>query len=126
MNIAADTSAMIAYFKGEASSKNIEILRRAIDQELLFLPPIVAAEILSFPRITPKVEQAIRRIPYLEITPGFCVRVGLSRSVILKKGFKARIADAMIAQCCIDNNVPLITLDKDFRHFKKYCDLQLV
>jgi len=30
------------------------------------------------------------------------------------------LADTLIAQICIDHDVPLITRDKDFRHFAKH------
>jgi predicted nucleic acid-binding protein len=35
----------------------------------------------------------------------------------LAKGLKARLADTLIAQSCLDHGVPLITHDTDFRHF---------
>jgi hypothetical protein len=45
--------------------------------------------------------------------------------MLLLKGLKARLADALIAQCCIDADVPLIARDSDFRHFKRWCGLKL-
>jgi predicted nucleic acid-binding protein len=39
---------------------------------------------------------------------------------VLATGFKARLADALIAQACIDHDVALITRDKDFRHFVRH------
>jgi predicted nucleic acid-binding protein len=33
--------------------------------------------------------------------------------------------DALIAQCCIDADVPLIARDKDYRHFESWCGLKL-
>jgi predicted nucleic acid-binding protein len=44
---------------------------------------------------------------------------------LITKGFKARLADALIAQACIDSDVALITRDRDFRHFAKHCGLKL-
>jgi predicted nucleic acid-binding protein len=35
------------------------------------------------------------------------------------------LGDALIAQSCIDHDVPLITRDTDFRHFAKHCGLKL-
>jgi predicted nucleic acid-binding protein len=43
----------------------------------------------------------------------------------MRKGLKAAVADALIAQSCIDNDVALITRDPDFRHFAKHCGLKL-
>ena len=35
------------------------------------------------------------------------------------------MADALIAQCCIDANVTLIARDRDYRHFERWCGLKL-
>lgn len=32
-------------------------------------------------------------------------------------GHKAKLADTLIAQACLDHRVPLVTRDLDFRHF---------
>jgi predicted nucleic acid-binding protein len=45
------------------------------------------------------------------------MRAAHSRRVLQENGLKARIADTLIAQSCIDHDVPLITRDRDFRHF---------
>jgi predicted nucleic acid-binding protein len=39
---------------------------------------------------------------------------------------KAKLADTLIAQLCIDHEVPLITRDRDFSHFQKFCGLKLL
>jgi predicted nucleic acid-binding protein len=44
---------------------------------------------------------------------------------LLARRLRARLADTLIAQSCIDNDVALITRDADFRHFAKYCGLRL-
>jgi predicted nucleic acid-binding protein len=63
--------------------------------------------------------------PRLPITPGYWERVGHNRRLILSKGLRARLADTLIAQCCIDTDVSLITFDGDFRHFERWCGLKL-
>jgi PIN domain len=59
-------------------------------------------------------------LPTLELDAGFWERAGLLRGGVLATGFKARLADAVIAQACIDHDVALITRDKDFRHFARH------
>ena len=39
---------------------------------------------------------------------------------------KARLGDALIAQSCIDQSIPLITRDRDFRAFAVAANLNLV
>jgi len=56
---------------------------------------------------------------------GFWERAGESRRLILLKGLKAKLADTLVAQCCIDADVPLIARDGDFRHFAQWCGLKL-
>jgi predicted nucleic acid-binding protein len=43
----------------------------------------------------------------------------------MRKGIRAKTADALIAQSCIDHDVALITRDRDFRHFVRHCGLKL-
>jgi hypothetical protein len=59
---------------------------------------------------------SLLQLPLLEVQPGYWQRVGTLRAKVLARGFKSRVADALIAQCCIDHGVKLITRDRDFRH----------
>ncbi len=61
----------------------------------------------------------------LETAPGFWERAGETRRIVLSKGFKARVAGALIAQLGLDHNIPLIARDTDFRHFVNLCGLRL-
>ena len=53
-------------------------------------------------------------------------RVGALRADVIARGRKARLTDALIAQSCLDHEVPLITRDADFRNFSRVRDLQLL
>ena len=53
-------------------------------------------------------------------------RVGALRADVIAQGRKARLADALIAQSCLDHSVPLITRDADFRNFARDRELELV
>jgi predicted nucleic acid-binding protein len=64
-------------------------------------------------------------LPLLELSEGFWERAAASRAIILKRKLRARLADTLIAQACIDNDVALITRDHDFRHFATHCGLRL-
>lgn len=63
--------------------------------------------------------------PMLEIRTGFWERAGETRRLLFSKDLKAKLADTLIAQCCIDAGVSLIARDGDFRHFAKWCGLKL-
>lgn len=70
--------------------------------------------------------EALPEIPLVEIKAGYWQRAGTLRAKVLAKRRKARLGDALIAQCCIDQNVPLLTRDRDFRAFVDAAELGLV
>lgn len=123
--IAADTSAMVAYLSGTDQGADLDLLAAAMDGGELALPPIVVTELLSSKSSGASLETDLARIVLLEITPGYWIRAGQTRRLLFGKGLKAKVADALIAQSCIDHDVILITRDRDFRHFAKHCGLKL-
>jgi predicted nucleic acid-binding protein len=68
---------------------------------------------------------AICQFPLLAITEGFWERAGKLRSGILRKGRRARLGDALIAQLAIDHQIPLVTRDSDFKYFQQVSKLEL-
>jgi predicted nucleic acid-binding protein len=123
--IAVDTSAMVAYLSGTAASPDLELIQGALSVGDLTLPPVVLTELLSSRSSDDHLRNDLTEIPLLPITDGYWARAGQARRLLRSKGLKARTADALIAQVCIDNDVALITRDKDFRHFAKHCGLKL-
>jgi predicted nucleic acid-binding protein len=122
--IAVDTSSLVAYLEGELADDTVAI-DAAIKAGSLRIPGPVLTELLSYPKVGAQVGKFIEDIPLLEMAPGFWERAGETRRKILSKGFKARVADALIAQLCLDHNIPLIARDTDFRHFVNLCGLRL-
>ena len=51
---------------------------------------------------------------------------GELRAKVLAKRRKARLGDARIAQCCIDDGTTLVAQDRDFRAFAATAGLDLV
>jgi predicted nucleic acid-binding protein len=101
------------------------LLDASIAGNELFLPPAVVAEVMANPRLPPQHSALIRLLPLLEISEGFWIRAALSRAKILARKLRARLADRLIAQSCIDHGVALISRNGDFRHFAKHCCLKL-
>jgi predicted nucleic acid-binding protein len=122
--IAADTSTLIAYFKGE-SGRDIEQIAAAMPAGELALPPAVVTELLSDPKAGLSLEADIADLPMLDIGAGYWLRAARARRTLHSRGLKAKIADTLIAQSCIDHGVALITRDGDFRNFAKHCGLKL-
>jgi hypothetical protein len=122
--IAADTSSLSAFLKGE-KGKDIDRLAAAFASGELVVPPVVLTEILSDPEAGKSIDAHMPNLLTLEIVDGYWVRAGHTRRLLKKHNYKAKVADALIAQACIDNGVALITRDTDFRHFAKHCGLKL-
>lgn len=122
--IAADTSVLIDYFKGNANPQTNKV-DEALIYHALVLPPVVLSELLSDPHLPDKLIEYLIELPMLDLQRGYWQRAGQMRAMLVKKKLKARLADTLIAQACIDHDVPLITSDSDFNHFNKYCGLKL-
>jgi hypothetical protein len=56
----------------------------------------------------------------------FWQRAAALRAKVLAKSRRARLADSLIAQNCVDACVSLITRDRDFRAFAQAAGLQLL
>lgn len=122
--IAADTSSIIGYLRGEPDER-IARLAGAIASQTLWLPPPVVAELRAGAGNHAQLDRLLNDAPMLSLADGFWDRAGRARRTLLAKRLKARMVDALIAQCCIDADVPLLTLDSDFRHFADHCGLRL-
>ena len=114
--IALDTSSLVHYLGG-STGKDVEAVDLALAQSQACLPPVVLSEMLSDPELPRPLEEALLRIPTLDLQPGYWERAGRLRAQIIVAGHKAKLADTLIAQSCLDHEVPLITRDRDFRHF---------
>lgn len=122
--IAADTSSFIAYLQGELS-EDATAVADAIRDSTLTLPPVVATELLADESADARLQRVLHRIAFLGLTNDYWLRAGRTRGLLIRKGFKARLGDALVAQACIDHDIPLIARDRDFRHFVKHCGLKL-
>ena len=123
--IAADTSSWIAFLAGN-SGEDVKLLDRALEDRHVVMVPVVLTELLSDANLPSGVVEIISEVPLIEIAPGYWQRAGALRARVLAKRRKARLGDALIAQTCIDQGVPLITRDRDFRAFAEAAHLDLV
>jgi len=123
--IAADTSSLVAFLEG-SDGDDVDLIQSALDHHQLVLPPVVLTELLSDPGLPLQVRTLLTALPQLQLEPGYWERAGLLRARALKQRRKARTADSLIAQSCIDQATPLITRDRDFRNFAKGTGLALL
>ena|ERR1700733_15342489 len=114
--IAVDTSTWIAFLEGDVG-EDAELLDKALKDRQVLMVPVVLTEILSDPKLPSTVSKTLLELPLIEVRPGYWERAGELRSRVLAKRRKARLGDALIAQSCIDHEIPLLTRDRDFRAF---------
>jgi len=114
--IAADSSTWVALLDDEVAP-DTDLLRRALVEEQVRMVPAVLTELLSRPALRNDLATELAAVVLLEATPGYWQRAGLLRAKLLALGRKAALGDALIAQSCLDHNLPLLTRDRDFHAF---------
>ncbi len=122
--ISIDTSSFIAYLSG-AAGPDVEATGLALEHGQAVMPPVVLSELLSDPRLPRTVRDLFVRLPMLEVLDGYWERAGLLRAKARTNGRRARLADTLIAQSCLDHDVELVTRDVDFRYFAQAVGLKL-
>jgi predicted nucleic acid-binding protein len=123
--IAADTSTWIAFLQGSVGEDSKRLDKALADRQVL-MAPVVLTELLSDPALPSDVAQTLAEIPMLELDSGYWQRAGLLRAKVLSRGRKARLGDALIAQSCIDQELTLLTRDRDFRAFAETAGLEIL
>ena len=122
--IAADASSIVAYLKGERG-RDVDRVEEATASGDLILPPVVVTELYSDPASAEWADYELAKFQLLPLENDYWRRAGQTRQILVRHGLKAKVADTLIAQACIDHDVALITRDRDFRHFAKHCGLKL-
>ncbi len=126
MNVlVVDTSAWVSYLAG-GERESIDL---ALKEARVWLPPLVASELLSA-KLSLAQREALREM-LAELPLCVCpfehwVRVGELRARCLAKGFKVSTPDAHIAQCTLDLDGYLLSEDKVFEKISKFISLRLV
>lgn len=115
--IAIDTSAFARYLDGIEDQSTFAV-GAALHMKSAAFPPIVVTELLSNPAMLAETRVEVIALRRLQTIDGYWQRAGDLRARLRAAGLKARLADCLIAQSCIDNDAPLITYDRDFRHFE--------
>lgn len=114
--VCPDTNCLIAWFAGEQTA-DMEFLDKLLERKVIAMAPVVIAELLSDPALPSEAERLIRSLPELAAGPGYWPRAGKLRAKLAGDGLKARLADTLIAQSCLDYDVPLLTRDRGFKRF---------
>ena len=123
--IVADSSVLIPWAEGHVTVKT-DLLDYHIGQNTLRVVPVSITELLSAPNLRPEIRLVADTLDLLDLRDGYWARAGLLRGRCLAAGRRARLADALIAQACLDADLPLLTSDADFDVFASVGGLKLV
>ncbi|MDE3036998.1 MAG: PIN domain-containing protein [Pseudomonadota bacterium] len=119
-----DTSVAADFLQGVASP-HVQLLQDKMTSDQVCMAAVVITELLSNPTSPRLLQEFLHEVTPLEIETGYWERAGKNRAKLKAMKLKAKTADALIAQSCIDHDVPLLTRDPDFRHYAKLCGLKL-
>jgi predicted nucleic acid-binding protein len=122
--IGVDTSTIIAFLRGESGADTMRLAEALADDEAA-IPAPVLTEALSNPNTREAVRVMLSDLPRLPLDEGAWERAAQTRGVILSAKRRAYLADTLIAQACIDADVPLLTRDRDFSAFAELAGLKL-
>ncbi len=108
----ADTNILLYYLEGKE-----EVVELISDKDLT-ISFVTELEILSFPKLTTNVENQIRE--FIDN----CTVIGLKQEIKdltigLRRKYKLKLPDAIIAASAHFHKLPLITADKDFQKLKE-------
>ncbi|MCI5145375.1 MAG: PIN domain nuclease [Candidatus Electrothrix sp. AR3] len=123
VNVLIDTSAWIDFFRdidGAAGDLVADLIR--LDRAYLTGP--VMAELLHGvrgKREATQLHSVFAAIPVLEISQKDWIATGNTLHTLRKKGLTIPLTDVLIASVAIANNMPVLTLDKHFRHLSAEC-----
>lgn len=123
--IAIDSSSFIAFLSGVGGA-DVAAVETALAEKQGCLPPVVLTELVSDPELPKAVGDLLRQLPLLTVSEGYWERAGMLRAKVIARQRKAPLADALIAQSCLDHDTPLITRDLDFRHLARLTGLKLI
>jgi tRNA(fMet)-specific endonuclease VapC len=122
--LVVDTSSWIVYFAGRGSLA----IDDALTEGRVYLPPIVAAEILSG-RLGRKQREALEDLlgdlPLCVADLAHWCRVGRLRAALAARGVSVSTPDAHVAQCALDLRGTLLTEDAVFHLIAKHEPLVL-
>jgi predicted nucleic acid-binding protein len=120
-----DTSSWITYFREGGGDAVIE---PALEEGTVYLPPVVAAELLSgrmIERARRELEEFLLTLPLCQADVAHWLRVGRLRSSLAAKGLSISTPDAHVAQCALDLRADLLSTDAIFRLVAHHARLSL-
>ncbi len=123
--LVVDTSSWVSYFASSGPS----VIDEALAEGRVFLPPLVAAELVSG-RLTARqlaeLQSFLSDLPLCVVDFDHWLRVGLLRAQLFAVGLSVSTPDAHIAQCALDLQGDLLSEDGIFSKVAKTTVLKVL
>lgn len=128
--ILVDTSVWITYFSSAPPSRESEILDDLLGRRLVQIGDLILLELLQGFRTDAGYRDARNLLSAFEVrtlcNPERTLSTADRYRRLRKRGVTIRkTVDVIIASYCIEENVPLLTEDRDFGPFARHFGLQL-
>lgn len=117
--VVVDSSALVDLAAGDKA------VARALDGLEVYISIITAIEFLSWPKLTDA------SLPIARAVLDQCATENIGTSIrdnsaIIKRTFKLKLPDAVIAATALHLNAPLVTRDKDFKQIAHLIEVRIV
>jgi hypothetical protein len=132
MKYVVDTSVWSLALRKKGHRETEEVRKLSVllkEGERIFVPGIILQEVLQGIRNVEQFKQireALSYFPSLETSRDDYIFAAELFNICRTKGVQASTIDFLIAAIAISNNCILLSLDKDFVHISKYCELRLL
>ncbi len=132
MNLFVDTSVWSLALRRDrpADHAAVAALRKAlVDGDTVVIAGIVLQELLQGfhgPKDQARLIERLQVLPLLDPTRDTYIQAAALRNTCRRGGVQIGTIDALIAQLCIEHDLPLLTADNDFVHAARFVPLRLV
>ena len=128
--IVVDSSVWIDYFNGKVT-KQTNLLDSLLGSELIVIGDIILTEVLQGfqeDRDFKKAKELLDTLIFREMLgKDLAIKSAKNYRRLRKKGVTVRkTIDVIIATFCIENNLPLLHSDRDFRPTEKHLNLKVI
>ena len=128
--IVVDSSVWIDYFNGKVT-KQTNLLDSLLGSELIVIGDIILTEVLQGfqeDRDFKKAKELLDTLIFREMLgKDLAIKSAKNYRRLRKKGVTVRkTIDVIIATFCIENNLPLLHSDRDFRPMEKHLNLKVI
>ena len=123
--IIVDSSAWVAYFRGEG----LPLIDTGLAAGLVRIPPLLLTDLLSVKQeasLSHKFEKFLEKLPLCEVSRSHFARAGELKRLAAQRGIRLSAQEAHIAQCALDLGGILVTKEPLFHELQRFTSLKVL